>query len=154
MNKRFEPNRIDRRGLFRIGLGATAAIDYLSENLAPAVKGLIVISLDGRAHEERRLDAARGLGLLELPLLDIYGERDRHGVLASAKRRYNMARRNNDDGVEPRPAYTDIARDYSRKKGLGMSYRQIKLSGADHHFSGQGTSLVKRVRGWLTHYTK
>ncbi len=135
-------------------LGAVAAIDYLSENQAPAVQGLVVISLDGRANEERRLDAARGLGQLKLPLLDIYAERDRPAVVASATRRYDLARRNNDDKVEPRPSYSDIAKDYSRSKGLGMSYRQIKLVGTDYRYHGQQAILVKRVRGWLKHYVK
>ena len=134
------------------GQGAVAAIDYLTENLAPEVEGVIVISLDGRSNDERRLDTARGLGLLKLPILDIYGERDRNAVVSSAKRRYDLARRNNDDGVEPRPAYGDIARDYSENKGLEMSYRQIKLSGADPQFSGQTNNLIKRLRGWLKRY--
>jgi pimeloyl-ACP methyl ester carboxylesterase len=148
---------LDGRGIKNVvvighGLGASAAIDYLSENLAPAVQGLVVIGLDGRSNDERRLDAARGLGLLELPVLDIYGGRDRATVLNSAKRRYDLARRSNNDEVEPRPAYADIARDYTEKKGLKMSYRQIKVSGADHHFTGQSANLIKRLRGWLKRY--
>lgn len=148
---------LERRAIKNIvvvghGHGALAAIDYLADNLAPAVQGVIVIGLDGSPNDEQRLDAARGLGQVRLPILDIYGERDYRAVTSSAARRYELARRTNDDGAEPRPAYSDIARDYSRKKGLQMSYRQIKLSAADHHFNKQSANLVKRLRGWLKRY--
>ena len=148
---------LERRAIKNIvlighGQGALAAIDYLADNLAPAVQGLIVISLDGSANDEPRLDAARGLGQIKLPILDLYGERDHRAVTTSAQRRYDLARRSNDKGAEPRPAYADVARDYTEKKGLSLSYRQIKLSGADHQFTGQTRNLLKRLRGWLKRY--
>ncbi len=134
------------------GMGAHAAIDYLRDNLAPSVRGLIAIGLEGSANEEPRLDAARGMGLLNLAILDIYGGRDRHGIIASAKRRYDMARRSSEEDVQVRPAYADVAQDYDEKLGLTLSYRQIKLAGADHQFSAQLNDLGKRVRGWLKRY--
>jgi hypothetical protein len=131
------------------GAGAHAAIDYLRDNLAPSVRGLVVIGLEGDANEEPRLDAAAGLGRLNMPILDIYGGRDYPGVVAKAKRRYDMARRGNGEEMPVRPAYADVARDYNEKMALSLSYRQVRVPAADHRFSAQESNLVKRVRGWL-----
>jgi hypothetical protein len=148
---------MERRGILNTviighGQGALAAIDYLNSNIVPAVRGLVVISLDGTANAEERLDGAAGLARINLPILDIYAEHDNLNVLESAKRRYDLARRTNTSGNQQRTSYADIAPDYTPKLGLTLSYRQISLSGADHHFTAQGDALVKRVRGWLQHY--
>jgi pimeloyl-ACP methyl ester carboxylesterase len=147
-----ERRAINNVVLIGYGQGALAAIDYLADNLAPAVRGLIVISLDGRANAEPRLDAASGLARVSVPILDIYGTRDNLNVVASAKRRYDMARRNNDNATKPRTSYADIASDYNEKQALNLSYRQVMVNGADHNFSGQTTNLEKRLRGWLQRY--
>jgi pimeloyl-ACP methyl ester carboxylesterase len=150
-------DELDKRAIKNVvlvghGLGALAAVDYLSENLTPAVQGLVVISLDGRTNDEPRLDAANRLNTINLPILDIYAARDRLPVVQSAKRRYDMARRSSDDGDKPRSAYDDIAQHYTEKKGLSLGYRQVKLVGANPQFDGQTSDLVKRIRGWLKRY--
>jgi hypothetical protein len=148
---------LEKRGVLNTviighGQGALAAIDYLNNNIVPAVRGLVVISLDGTQNPEERLDGATGLARINLPILDIYAEHDNLKVLESAKRRYDLARRTNTGGNQQRTSYADIAPDYNPKLGLTLSYRQVSLSGADHHFTVQGDALVKRLRGWLEHY--
>jgi hypothetical protein len=134
------------------GQGAIAAIDYLADNITPSVQGLVVISLDGTENAEPRLDGAAGLARISLPILDVYGDRDYLPVVESARRRYDLARRNNLSSALQRPSYADIAPDYTPSLGLTLSYRQVSMSGADHQFTAQGETLVKRLRGWLEHY--
>lgn len=134
------------------GQGALAAIDYLADNISPSVRGLVVISLDGTENTESRLDGAAGLARISLPLFDIYGDRDYLPVVESARRRYDLARRNNLSSALQRPSYADIAPDYTPSLGLTLSYRQVSMIGADHQFTAQGEALVKRLRGWLEHY--
>ena len=134
------------------GQGAHAAVDYMGNTPALAVQGLILIGMDGSQNDEPRLDPARSLSNITVPILDIYGERDYHAVVNSAKRRYELSRQKKEPGATPSPAYSDIARDYTKKKGLSLNYRQVKLSGADHHFKAQSVDLVKRLRGWLKRY--
>lgn len=148
---------MERRGILNTvivghGQGALAAIDYLNINIVPAVRGLVVIGLDGTQNAEERLDGAAALARINVPLLDIYAEHDNLKVLESAKRRYDLARRTNTGGNQQRTSYADIAPDYNPKLGLTLSYRQVSLSGADRHFTVQGDALVKRLRGWLKHY--
>lgn len=133
------------------GQGALAAVDYLADNLVPSVTGLVLIGLDGRAQTEPRLDAAARLAQLKVPMLDIYGSRDYPAVVASVKRRYDLARRS-EDGGSARPGYAEVARDYDEEKGLTLSYRQVEIAGADHHYSSHTSLLEKRVRGWLNRY--
>lgn len=134
------------------GQGALAAIDYLANNITPSVRGLVVISLNGTENAEPRLDGAAGLARISVPILDIYGDRDKPEVVESAKRRYDLARRNNLSSALQRPSYADIAPDYTPQRGLSLSYRQVSMSGADHQFTAQDDTLVKRLRGWLEHY--
>ena len=121
-------------------------------NSALLITQEFVIGLDGSTNPEPRLDAAARLGRIAIPVLDIYAERDYPNVVRSAKRRYRLSRQGIDKGAKQRPGYGNIARDYTEKRGLSLSYRQIKVSGADHHFSAHTTNLEKRLRGWLDRY--
>lgn len=146
-------NTLQQRGIDSVvlaghGLGALAATDYLAAGDNPAVKGLIVIGMDGSRNDEPRLDGATALGKVRPRILDIFGGHDFANVLNSAERRAS-AIQNSDNS---KPVYQDIARDYTEKKGDKVGYRQLRIAPAPHDFSRQEELLVQRVRGWLHRY--
>jgi len=107
------------------GEGALRALAYLRTQPTPPVSGLVAIGLPvppGKAGEAV-IDAIAGL---DLPLLDLYGSQDLPEVVESAASRQGAARRN---GRE--------------------NYRQERVLGAGHDFSGLQQSLVQRVGAWL-----
>lgn len=67
------------------------------------------------------------LGKINIPVLDLYGELDFEGVKASAEARASAAR-----------------------QAGNKTYRQRKVPGADHFFTGLDNALVSTVRSWLT----
>ncbi len=106
------------------GLGAQAALDYLSTQPSPEVRALVTIGLplDERS-AEKFTKAMQGL---TGPMLDIYGSQDRPDVIESAERRLSAGKKN--------------------PKG---NYRQDRVIGADHYFSGLEPSLQRRIDAWL-----
>ncbi|MBD3669463.1 MAG: DUF3530 family protein [Gammaproteobacteria bacterium] len=105
---------------------ASVALDYARQHNDPPLMAVVGISMRANPHESDVLNSATSLRELELPILDIYAERDRLEVLNSLQRRDRAARRaGNDD------------------------YRQLVIPGADHHFYNHDTLLNKRVRSWL-----
>ncbi len=64
------------------------------------------------------------LARIKIPVLDIYGELDLRGVLASARAR-------------------------AMSQADNPAYRQVRIPGADHFFQGLDATLVKRVASWL-----
>lgn len=107
------------------GDGALRALAYLGTQPPPPVRGLVAIGLPVPPGKEGDavIDAIAGL---DLPLLDLYGSQDSPEVVESARSRRGAARRN---GRE--------------------DYRQQRVMGADHDFSGLRQSLERRVGAWL-----
>jgi pimeloyl-ACP methyl ester carboxylesterase len=106
------------------GLGAQAALDYLSTQPSPQVRALVAIGLpldEGSA--DKFTTAMEGL---TGPMLDIFGSQDRPAVTDSAERRLSAGKKN------PRG-----------------NYRQDRVIGADHYFSGLDSSLQRRIDAWL-----
>lgn len=134
------------------GLGALAATDYLAAGDRPAIKGLVIIGMDGSSNQEPRLDGAAQLGKVRPAILDIYGGHDWRQVLDSAERRADAAHRRDGGEQTAHTLYRDIAKSYSDKKGDNVGYRQIRIAPAAHDFTRQETVLVRRVRGWLQRY--
>lgn len=107
------------------GLGAEMALAYLAGN--PTNDALALVTIGLAAGEGGETDPVlQVLARFPLPLLDLYGDRDRPEVLASAQARHGTAKRN------------------GRER-----YRQDKVMGADHEFSGLQESLQRRVSSWL-----
>lgn len=106
------------------GLGAQAALDYLSIQPSPQIRALVAIGLplDGGS-ADKFTSAMEGL---TGPMLDIFGSQDRPEVTDSAERRKSAGRRN--------------------PQG---DYRQDRVIGADHDFSGLESSLQRRIDAWL-----
>lgn len=107
------------------GLGAEMALAYLAASPVDAIGALVAIGL--AAGEGRDTDPViQAIAGLQRPMLDLYGDRDRPKVLATAQMRHAAAKRN------------------QRK-----DYRQDRTMGADHDFSGLQESLQRRVASWL-----
>jgi pimeloyl-ACP methyl ester carboxylesterase len=64
------------------------------------------------------------LSKITLPIMDLYGEEDLKGIIASAKNRMQAASGN-------------------------KRYSQLRVSNADHFFDGEEKVLIKQVLNWL-----
>lgn len=107
------------------GEGALRALAYLGSQPQATVRGLVAIGLP--APPDGAGDAViAAIGGLGLPLLDLFGSRDLPEVVESSQARRGAARRNRREG-----------------------YRQERVMGADHDFSGLEQSLEQRVGAWL-----
>jgi pimeloyl-ACP methyl ester carboxylesterase len=88
------------------------------------VIGMSVIELDDK------MNGAKALEKITLPVFDLYGSRDLDGVLKSRDARARAAH-----------------------KAGNPDYRQLAIEGGDHFFVGTEDELVRRVYGWLkSHY--
>lgn len=106
-------------------LGARMGVEYLAQGVPEEVKAYVAIGLPaGKAVADGGVLAA--LEKLQLPLLDIYGSQDIDAVLQSAPARLRAAR------LAENPAY-----------------RQRRIDGADHFFTGLDDTLLAEVRAWL-----
>ncbi|MCU7929964.1 MAG: alpha/beta hydrolase family protein [Candidatus Thiodiazotropha sp. (ex Codakia rugifera)] len=106
------------------GLGAAMALNHLLKQPEP-FNAAVMIGLP-MTLDDSQDPVQLALSSLDIPLLDLYGSRDLTSVVRSA-----MARRS-------------IAREAERNK-----YRQDRVAGADHYFSGLQENLLIRVRAWL-----
>lgn len=107
-------------------LGSRMGAEYLaSGQAAKEFQAFVAVgmSADTSQPESKTLGALRKI---QLPTLDIYGERDLASVKSSAKARRMAARAANNS-----------------------AYQQLEIPGADHFFNGLDDLLVSRVRAWL-----
>ena len=140
------------------GTGTLAATSYLANQPNGFIQAFVAISL-GILHENDATDSIISqLEKITLPILDIYGSNDLDLVTSSANVRAraarissNIATRNNQLGAYMRSA---IAKSNNQKQQGYISYRQIRIEGASHDFSGSESQLTKRIIGWLERHAK
>lgn len=106
-------------------LGAAMGAYYLASSKPGELIGFVAIGLSVINIDEK-MNAARALEKIEVPVLDLYGSRDLDGVLNTAQQRAKAAR-----------------------KAGNKQYRQTEIEGADHFFSGSEDILTRTVYGWL-----
>lgn len=145
----------DNIALIGHGLGAAMAAWYLAETPEPGpVTALVALSMPGHPGPAR-LNGANALARLNLPVLDLYGERDQAHVRRGAPQRLRAAR----EAGQQTPTVMGSART-AKVRTLAMNrtgnaaFRQLAVSGADHFFRGHEARLLRRVRGWLDNYAK
>ena len=136
------------------GSGALLALDKLFNTTREQVSGLVVISLDGHPHDEPRLDAARQLAEVSVPILDLYAQYDHPRVISSTVRRAREAQRQDSEKADGKLRYRDIAEDFTSDKGDRVHYRQLQIPTADHTFYPNREALLRTVRGWLLRHTQ
>ncbi|MBT2969120.1 MAG: hypothetical protein B6D72_19765 [gamma proteobacterium symbiont of Ctena orbiculata] len=116
--------QIEETVLIGHGLGAAMAMDFIAGQ-GEGIGALVAIGITpGGEGEEEPL--ARVLGVSDVPILDLYGSLDLPAVVDSARERRTLAVRNGRD-----------------------RYRQERVSGADHFFSGMQEELNNRIAAWL-----
>jgi pimeloyl-ACP methyl ester carboxylesterase len=107
------------------GLGAEMALAYEDGSPDTAVTALVAIGLSaGTGGDDDPL--IQTIAELRHPMLDLYGDREDEQMITSAMARRGTAKRIGQAG-----------------------YRQDRVVGADHRFSGLQTSLQQRVTSWL-----
>lgn len=121
---------LEQRGAQNIVLishsfGNEAAARFLAENPGRGIRAWIGIGISTDSSNRDGAPLAT-LRLVQLPILDLYGENDLASVTASAVDRRLAAR----DAGNP-------------------GYEQREIVGADHFFSGQDELLVSIVKSWL-----
>ncbi|MDH5184233.1 MAG: alpha/beta hydrolase family protein [Gammaproteobacteria bacterium] len=108
------------------GLGANAVIKRATEHLDNNLMAVIGVSINADAHQTEALNTLSHISQLNLPILDVYAERDRLEVRQSTKQRKRAA-----------------------LKAGNKNYRQLKIPGAEHHFYNHTAMLGSRVKSWL-----
>ncbi|MCU7839350.1 MAG: alpha/beta hydrolase family protein [Candidatus Thiodiazotropha sp. (ex Lucinoma annulata)] len=106
------------------GLGASMALNHLLKQ-PETFSAVVMIGLP-MTQDDTQDPVQLALSALDIPLLDLYGSQDLTSVVQSAGARRSIARK------------------AERKK-----YRQDRVTGADHYFSGLQENLLIRVRAWL-----
>jgi pimeloyl-ACP methyl ester carboxylesterase len=107
------------------GLGAEMALAYLAGKPDAAVRALVAIGLPAGTGSDDD-PVIQALTELRLPMLDLIGAQDDAQALVAARARRGAAKRRGQEG-----------------------YRQDRVMGADHRFSGLQSSLQRRVASWL-----
>lgn len=110
--------------IIALGDSGSAALQAAAGDRPPELRALVLISLALQAGGEAA-DAA-ALRDLDVPLLDIYAERDTPSVVQGAASRKGIALQAQEGG-----------------------YRQMTIPGAVAGFAGLEASLVHAVRAWL-----
>lgn len=125
--------------LLGAGTGAVVALQFQARSPKSPLRALVAVSL--RPMPEQTLDTLRTLVAgVEIPVLEVFAERDLRAVLRGVKQRQSLAARPTAD--------LDA---YPRKPAR---YRQMLIEGADAEFSNQTDTLTKRIRGWLRVHTE
>ena len=110
--------------------GAASAVQALSANDIENVNALVGISMQAHPFLSPKLKLLKKLESIDIPVLDIYGSRDTPEVRDGVDDRRLAARKNGNNG-----------------------YRQMRIEGADHYFTGMTEVLAKRSHGWLSSVT-
>ncbi len=104
-------------------LGSAMTAYYLSKNSQAPVKSFVAIGMPGE-REDARMNTLLTLQKINLPVLDLYGEKDLETVVNSAAKRKQASQHN---------------------KG----YQRQVVAEAGHFFAGQNDALLEAVNGWL-----
>ncbi len=140
------------------GTGAMAATAYLADQKNDSIRAFVAVSLGVIEREDKAETITSKLEKISLPILDIYGSQDLDHIASTAKKRALAAKISSDASTRQNRinAFKRSAMATSDTQNrLGyILYRQIKINGASHDFSGADQILVKRISGWLEHNAK
>ena len=116
--------QIDETVLIGHGLGAEMALNFVTQP-GNRIRALVAIGVtpSSDAKEDPVLQA---ISAAEIPILDIYGDLDHPAIVDSAPLRRGIAIRNRRD-----------------------QFRQDRVAGANHYFSGIQDELSQRIAAWL-----
>ncbi|MDH3714470.1 MAG: alpha/beta hydrolase family protein [Gammaproteobacteria bacterium] len=106
-------------------MGGNMSAFYLSQHPDSPVAALIAVGMNA-AQRNERVNTARSLERIRIPVLDLYGGDDLPAVLDTA-----------------------TLRDEAARKAGNSKYRQQVVSGAGHFFDGKNEELLSAVESWL-----
>ncbi|RDH84494.1 MAG: hypothetical protein DIZ80_03170 [endosymbiont of Galathealinum brachiosum] len=104
-------------------LGSAMSAYYLSNHKSTVIKRFVAVGMPGPRVDER-MNTLKALQKINIPVLDLYGEKDLDSILESSKQR--------EDAASP-----------------NKKYSQKQVAGADHFFVGKDDELVSLVTNWL-----
>lgn len=105
--------------------GGTMTSYYLTQKPNNPIQAFVAIGLSSNKIDDK-LNVAKALSKLSLPILDLYGSRDLELVIESAPARARAA-----------------------KNSGNKNYTQTEVIGADHFFAQMDGLLVSKVKSWL-----
>lgn len=140
------------------GTGALAAGNYLSAQSSEFVHAFVAISMGVPEVRNEDDSILEQLQRINLPMLDIYGGNDLPYVTKSVRQRALAARASGNAATRANrvEAYrrSAIAKSSNQKREGYIAFRQIRIDGAPHDFSGAEGLLSKRIIGWLERHAK
>lgn len=111
-------------------MGGAMSAYYLANNPDSPVKGFIAVGMNA-GQENAKVNAARSLEKISIPILDIYGGDDLPVVLETANARADAA-----------------------KKAGNDHYQQTIVRDADHFFEANNEQLLEAIATWLNTLNK
>ena len=140
------------------GTGASIALKFAadaSQHAPNAFIGVGVLLTHPPSEHPYSVDLLKGS---TVPVLDIYGSRDLDPVLRTASAR-RLAAKTGETTARPEDTVeffkqATIAQSPQAKRHGHIVYRQQRIEGADHDFSGMSATLVKRIAGWLSRHAE
>lgn len=121
--KNLQSKGIKKISIVAHSLGSAMSAYYLAENNNSPVKSFVAIGMSG-PREDKRMNTVISLGKINIPVLDLYGEKDLDSVLGSSKLRKKASSEN-------------------------KNYSQKVVKGANHFFVNKNQDLVNIVNSWL-----
>ena len=121
---------IDNIVLLAHSCGAHMAMDWVRSqqgNVGNKIKAYIGVGM-GATDYKQKMKQPFPLAELDIPVLDIYGEKEYPAVIRMAPERLAML-----------------------KKAGNPKSKQVVIPGANHYFTNKGEPLVKAVSEWLDH---
>ncbi|MDH5546361.1 MAG: alpha/beta hydrolase family protein [Gammaproteobacteria bacterium] len=151
-----QQRNIEPLAIIAHGQSAAVVTQYLAETPQHPFKALVAISLPHQEQSEDWHNIKKNLVNLQLPMLDIYAERDYTSVTDHAHMRLVAARvagKNLKLGPPP-IAHSSKVQELAKNKTSNLWFRQIMLPGAFPDFPYNTDELVKAIRGWLSVYSR
>ena len=140
------------------GTGAMAATAYLANQNNDSIRAFVAVSLGVIEREDKAETIPALLEKISLPMLDIYGSQDLDHITSSAKARSLAAKISSDSSTSQKriDAFkrSAMATSVTQNRSGYIAYRQIRIIGANHDFSGAEQILAKRITGWLERNAK
>jgi len=121
--KNLQAKGIKKISIVAHSLGSAMSAYYLANNKNSAIESFVAVGMPG-PRADKRMDTVFALQNINIPVLDLYGEKDLDYVLESSVQRKNAAKQN-------------------------KAYTQKTVAGADHFFVGQNDDLLTKVANWL-----
>lgn len=124
---------LKQKGIYNIviighSLGASMGLTYTTSEIGKSsgIIAFVGIAMYDPTNISEQFSTATSIGSTNIPILDIFGSLDTIEIMESAAARNNAA-----------------------KKEDNKRLTQVKVTSADHFFTGLENKLIKRVRLWL-----